>query len=165
MTTKKEETQRDTFALETTASVAQRTARDELAELFMKSPLPQEDLLFNLGLYTRSSLLVKYLVMNDLYDRIEKLPGALIEFGVWWGQNLVLLENLRAIHEPFNKQRTILGFDTFSGYKHFSERTRGVLLGRRTPTQHRKTTRPTSRSSWPFMSGATCWVTSAMSTA
>jgi hypothetical protein len=28
----------------------------------------------------------------------------------------VLLENLRAIHEPFNKQRKIVGFDTFSGY-------------------------------------------------
>jgi hypothetical protein len=28
----------------------------------------------------------------------------------------VLLENLRAIHEPFNKQRTIVGFDTFDGY-------------------------------------------------
>ena len=42
--------------------------------------------------------------------------GALIEFGTWRGQNLVLLENLRAIHEPFNKQRTIIGFDTFAGY-------------------------------------------------
>jgi hypothetical protein len=39
-----------------------------------------------------------------------------VEFGTWWGQNLVLLENLRAIHEPFNKQRTIIGFDTFTGY-------------------------------------------------
>ncbi len=27
-----------------------------------------------------------------------------------------MLENLRAIHEPFNKQRIIVGFDTFAGY-------------------------------------------------
>ena len=27
-----------------------------------------------------------------------------------------MLENLRAIHEPFNKQRPIVGFDTFRGY-------------------------------------------------
>jgi hypothetical protein len=90
--------------------------RRRLAELFAQSPLPVDDLIFNLGLYTRSSLLVKFLVMNDLYERIVNIPGALVEFGVWWGQNLVLMENLRAIHEPFNKQRVIIGFDTFDGY-------------------------------------------------
>ncbi len=104
------------FQTETTATKAQISNRDKLEELFRSSPLPLEDLLFNLGMYTRGSLLVKYLVMNQLYERIKSIPGALMEFGTWWGQNLVLLENLRAIHEPFNKQRVIVGFDTFSGY-------------------------------------------------
>src|SRR5688572_138621 len=72
--------------------------------------------MFNLGLFVRSSLLVKFLVMDDLYRRFVDVPGALLEFGTWRGQNLVLLENLRAIHEPFNKQRAIIGFDTFTGY-------------------------------------------------
>ena len=45
-----------------------------------------------------------------------------MEFGTWWGQNLVLLENLRAILEPFNKQRRIIGFDSFSGYPSASGR-------------------------------------------
>jgi hypothetical protein len=90
--------------------------RNRLGEMFANSPLPKEELMFNLGLYVRSSLLVKFLVLNDLYLRFKSVPGALIEFGTWWGQNLILLENLRAIHEPFNKQRTIIGFDTFSGY-------------------------------------------------
>jgi Macrocin-O-methyltransferase (TylF) len=90
--------------------------RRQLGEMFADSPLPKEDMMFNLGLYVRSSLLVKFLVLNDLYLRFKSVPGVLMEFGTWWGQNLVLLENLRAIHEPFNKQRTIIGFDTFSGY-------------------------------------------------
>lgn len=90
--------------------------RKRLQEMFAHSPLPANDLMFNLGLYVRSSLLVKFLVLSDLYERFKDLPGAAIEFGTWWGQNLVLLENLRAIHEPFNKQRTIIGFDTFTGY-------------------------------------------------
>jgi hypothetical protein len=90
--------------------------RNRLREMFANSPLPQDDLMFNLGLYVRSSLLVKFLVLHDLYARFKSVPGVLIEFGTWWGQNLVLLENLRAIHEPFNKQRIIIGFDTFSGY-------------------------------------------------
>jgi hypothetical protein len=90
--------------------------RRRLAEMYEASPLPKDDRLFNLGLYVRGSLLVKFLVLSDLYKRVVNLPGAILEFGVWWGQNLVLFENLRAIYEPFNKQRLIIGFDTFDGY-------------------------------------------------
>jgi hypothetical protein len=106
----------DSYNAETTATQAQISNREQLENMFRNSPLPIEDLLFNLGLYTRSSLLVKFIVMHQLYQRIENIPGLLVEFGTWWGQNLVLLENLRAIHEPFNKQRRIIGFDTFAGY-------------------------------------------------
>ncbi|MBC7781067.1 MAG: dTDP-6-deoxy-L-hexose 3-O-methyltransferase [Proteobacteria bacterium] len=105
----------------TTADREQLDFRERLATMFRESPLPPEQLMFNLGLYTRSSLLVKFLFLHDVYQRIRMVPGVLIELGVWWGQNLVLLENLRAIHEPFNKQRVILGFDTFSGYRTFSD--------------------------------------------
>ena len=90
--------------------------RTRLREMMQASPLAADELMFNLGLYVRSSLLVKFLVLDDVYRRIQSVPGALLEFGTWRGQNLILLENLRAIHEPFNKQRTIIGFDTFEGY-------------------------------------------------
>lgn len=108
--------QSDSFMVETTANDSQLAYRKKLEALFEQAPLNNDELLFNLGLFTRSTLLVKFLVMNDIYQRIKHLPGQLLEFGVWWGQNLVLLENLRAIHEPFNKQRVIVGFDTFEGY-------------------------------------------------
>lgn len=100
----------------TTAQAEALAARARLREMMQASPLPPDELMFNLGLYVRSSLLVKFLVLSDVYRRIQSLPGVLIEFGTWRGQNLVLLENLRAIHEPFNKQRKIIGFDTFEGY-------------------------------------------------
>jgi hypothetical protein len=100
----------------TTAQAAGLAARERLREMMAATPLPPDELMFNLGLYTRSSLLVKFLVLSDVYKRILPLPGALLEFGTWRGQNLVLLENLRAIYEPFNKQRAIIGFDTFAGY-------------------------------------------------
>ena len=100
----------------TTAQAEGLAHRERLREMMQGSPLPPDELMFNLGLYVRSSLLVKFLVLHDAYRRIASVPGALIEFGTWRGQNLVLLENLRAIHEPFNKQRPIIGFDTFAGY-------------------------------------------------
>ena len=102
---------------ETTADNGQQSGRNDLEALFLNNPLTTPDLLFNLGLFTRGSLLAKYLALNEIYQRFVNIPGLIVEFGTWWGQNLVLLENLRAIHEPFNKQRHILGFDTFEGYK------------------------------------------------
>lgn len=124
MNTRKRRSHRAAVDVERTASELQMDARARLARLFESSPLPQEQILFNLGLYTRSSLLVKFLVMHELYKRFAPVPGLLVEFGTWWGQNLVLLENLRAIHEPFNKQRRIVGFDTFRGYKGFGAKDR-----------------------------------------
>jgi hypothetical protein len=106
---------------ETHASDAQLDARTELQDLYQQSPLPVDELMGNLGLYIRGSALVKFLVINDLYVRIRNIPGAIVEFGSWWGQNLVLFENLRAIYEPFNKTRRIIAFDTYEGYQHFSD--------------------------------------------
>ncbi len=103
--------------VEHTADAAQLSARKNLIALFNAAPMDVEDMLFNLGLFTRSGLLVKFLLLSELYQRFSKVPGIFVEFGTWFGQNLVLLENLRAIHEPFNKQRRIVGFDTFTGYK------------------------------------------------
>lgn len=73
-------------------------------------------MLVNLGLYMRSSVVAKFLYLDELYRLIVGTPGVIFEFGVWWGQNLALLESLRAVYEPYNHTRTIVGFDTFTGY-------------------------------------------------
>jgi hypothetical protein len=39
-----------------------------------------------------------------------------MEFGVRWGRNMALYESLRGIYEPFNHNRKIIGFDTFTGF-------------------------------------------------
>lgn len=101
---------------ETNASDDQQNFRARLRELYEQSPLSRDDMMTNFGLYLRGSGLVKFLVLNDLYMRIKDIPGAILEFGCWYGQNLVIFENLRAIYEPFNKTRQIVGFDTFQGY-------------------------------------------------
>jgi len=98
------------------ASEQQRENRDTMKRLFEQTPLPTEDLLVNLPLYMRSSVVAKFLWVNELYELIVDRPGAIMEFGVWWGSNLALFESLRAVHEPYNYNRRIVGFDTFEGY-------------------------------------------------
>jgi hypothetical protein len=98
------------------ASAAQIARRQELTELFEASPLPVDDLLVNLPLYMRSSTVAKLLWIDELYRLIVDTPGIVIEFGTWWGANLTLLESLRAVYEPYNYTRRVIGFDTFEGY-------------------------------------------------
>ena len=105
-----------TTKLQSRAAPEQRAARQTLLELFGRCPIPREQLLVNLGLYTRSSVLAKMLYVNELYQQIVRVPGVVMEFGVWWGTNLALFESLRAIYEPYNHTRKVIGFDTFTGY-------------------------------------------------
>ena len=91
-------------------------ARQELLRLFRERQIGEEELLVNLGLYMRSGALARILFLNEIYQKITKIPGVVCEFGVWWGQSLVVFENLRAVYEPYNHTRRVVGFDTFTGY-------------------------------------------------
>lgn len=102
--------------LQSRASQEQSEARKKLRELFENSPLPTDELLVNLALYMRSSVVAKLLYINELYQLIVRTPGVIMEFGVWWGTNMALFESLRAVYEPYNYTRKIIGFDTFEGY-------------------------------------------------
>lgn len=94
--------------------------RKNLIRLFHRTPLPDDHLMVNLGLYQRSSLIAKYFWLNELYEKILMIPGVIMEFGSWYGQALVQLMNLRSIYEPYNYTRKIIGFDTFTGYRNIS---------------------------------------------
>lgn len=100
----------------TRASETQKANRKILIEKFENSPLNTEDKLINLGLYMRSSALASVLFMDEMYKKILDVAGVVMEFGVWWGANLTLLQNLRAVYEPYNYTRKVIGFDTFEGY-------------------------------------------------
>jgi hypothetical protein len=97
-------------------------AREVILGLFKESPIPDDEMLVNLGAYLRSPLLAKILYLNELYQLIEKVPGIIVEFGVWWGANLALFESFRAVYEPYNWNRKVVGFDTFQGYPSVGEK-------------------------------------------
>jgi len=97
-------------------------AREAILELFKDTPIPDDEILVNLGAYLRSTQLAKILYLNELYQLIERVPGVIVEFGVWWGANLALLESFRSVYEPYNWTRKVVGFDTFEGYPEVTER-------------------------------------------
>jgi hypothetical protein len=99
----------------------QLAGREQLYAMFAGRPMPDSELLVNLGLYCRSSVLAKLLFLDEFYRKVVHLPGAIMVFGTWWGQDVVVLHNLRAVHEPYNIARRVIGFDTFAGYDVLSD--------------------------------------------
>ena len=98
------------------SSPSENNLRERFVDLFKNCPVPDNELLSNLGLFLKRQDLSKILFLNDLYKKIINVLGVVIEFGVRWGNNLALFESFRGIYEPFNHNRKIIGFDTFEGF-------------------------------------------------
>ncbi|WP_027722773.1 crotonobetainyl-CoA--carnitine CoA-transferase [Maridesulfovibrio zosterae] len=98
------------------ASDEEHAARANLGELFGNSPIPQQEMLQNLGLYINRKSLSRLLFLHELYKKIIDVHGVVMEFGVRWGQTLSLFTSLRGIYEPYNYNRKLIGFDTFEGF-------------------------------------------------
>lgn len=103
------------------SSASEKDLHREFSAALKQSPLPDDELLPNLGLYLSSKSLSRVLFFYEIYRKIVNSHGVCMEFGVRWGQTLSLLSALRGIFEPFNRHRKIVGFDTFAGFKGVSK--------------------------------------------
>jgi hypothetical protein len=92
------------------------TRRHSMAQYIKCNPLPENELGMNLGLFLSRMQLSRIFLMQNLYKLIIPVHGVIMEFGVRWGQNLALFSNFRGMFEPYNYNRKIIGFDTFSGF-------------------------------------------------
>jgi hypothetical protein len=104
------------------SSESEKTANALLAHRLKETPLPEDEIIHNLGLYLTSKTLSRILFFYEIYKLILPIHGSIIEFGVRWGQTLSLMIALRSIFEPFNRHRQIIGFDTFEGFRGVTEK-------------------------------------------
>lgn len=104
----------------THGSSEENNIRQQFLEHFKKNPLPDDQILPNLGLFLNSKTLSRILFMHHVYQQVLDVQGVIFDFGTRWGQNLSLFSALRGIYEPFNRHRKIIGFDTFSGFPSLS---------------------------------------------
>ncbi len=94
----------------------EKTALKTFSRLLAETPIPEDELLANLGLFMTSKNLSRILFFYEIYKKIVDTHGIIMEFGVRWGQTLSILSAIRGILEPFNRHRKIVGFDTFEGF-------------------------------------------------
>jgi hypothetical protein len=96
--------------------------RREFVQTFKSCPIPDVDLMSNLGLFINSKNLARILFMHHLFELVVDVPGVIMEFGSRWGQNLGVFAALRGIYDPFSRHRKIISFDTFEGFPSVSEK-------------------------------------------
>lgn len=103
------------------SSAEETNSFEQMADHVKTTPIPDEEILANLGLYLTSKNLARILFFYEIYQKIINTHGVIMEFGVRWGQTLSIMSALRGILEPFNRHRRIVGFDTFKGFVGVSE--------------------------------------------
>lgn len=103
-------------------------ARKEIFRRMKSYDATEDEAERSLGLFLRGSLLARVLATGEIYQRIVKLPGCVMDVGTWRGQTAVLCENFRAIYEPLHFNRRIIAFDTFEGYQGFSGKDKATDL-------------------------------------
>lgn len=97
-------------------------AYEKIVNLKNNCPINDKEILANLGLFISRPLFVRMNFMHNLYLKILKTHGIIMEFGVYWGQNMALFSTFRNIYEPYNIRRKIIGFDTFEGFPSVSKK-------------------------------------------
>lgn len=107
------------------ASDSEKLLQKELLSLLKSTPISDDELIANLGLYLTSKSLSRILFFYEIYKKVQNTHGVAMEFGTRWGQTISILTALRGIFEPFNRIRKMIAFDTFEGLKGMCSRDQG----------------------------------------
>lgn len=91
------------------------------AELLQRAAATPELVMANFARFVRFQDVSRFLVMNEVFQKILHVHGSIVELGVLNGANLFNLGHLCEIYEPRNYTRRIYGFDTFEGYTDLKE--------------------------------------------
>ena len=105
---------------------AERTFRKELDAYFARSPGSNLAKLDNFPKYVPRQSLTRFLTRYEIFKKVLRVQGSVVECGVLHGGGLMTFAQLSAILEPVNWQRRVIGFDTFSGFHDLSTKDEGT---------------------------------------
>jgi len=92
------------------------SSRVALEEYFAQSPGSATEKLENFAKYVPRQNLARFLARYEIFKLIQNVQGSIVECGVLLGGGIMSFAKLSSILEPYNFQRRIVGFDTFTGF-------------------------------------------------
>jgi len=90
--------------------------REALENYIRESPGTFTEKMENFTKYVPRQNMARFLARYEIFKLIMEVQGSIVECGVLFGGGLMSFANLSVILEPYNFQRRIIGFDTFSGF-------------------------------------------------
>jgi len=92
------------------------SSRTALEDYFNCSPGSATEKLENFAKYVPRQNLARFLARYEIFKLIQNVQGSIVECGVLLGGGIMSFAKLSTILEPYNFQRRIVGFDTFTGF-------------------------------------------------
>ena len=105
--------------------------REALENYFNSSPGSSTEKLENFGKYVPRQNLARFLTRYEIFKLVQHVQGSIVECGVLFGGGLMSFANISTIMEPYNFQRKIIGFDTFTGFPGIAAEDRTGLAERK----------------------------------
>ncbi len=102
--------------MEIVSSNREMSEREKFMRLYKECPIPDDERMYNQFLFISRQHCMRFMFLWELYQKMLPVHGIIAEFGVRWGGNMAIYESLHGIYEPYNYNRKILGFDTFTGF-------------------------------------------------
>jgi hypothetical protein len=97
------------------------SSREALEDYFNNGPGSSTEKLENFAKYVPRQNLARFLARYEIFKLIKDVQGSIVECGVLFGGGLMSFAKLSTILEPYNFQRRIIGFDTFTGFPSISK--------------------------------------------
>jgi hypothetical protein len=95
---------------------------DRIGKCAEESPFTMVDILNNFSVYTPRQTVARFLNRYEMFKKILKVHGSVMEFGVYKGAGAFSWLHFSSILEPYNISRKIFAFDTFTGFPDISDK-------------------------------------------
>jgi hypothetical protein len=92
----------------------------KMNEIFDKGKYSSESILRNWSAYVMRRDLTRFISHYELFKKVIDLPGSIVELGVFRGASFFTWANLMETFLPFDRSRSVYGFDSFEGLQDFS---------------------------------------------
>ncbi len=83
---------------------------------FEKFNISKREIWRNFQIYSRRIFLKKFLAHYDFYKQVMRLPGDIVELGVYRGASLLSWANFLEIRNMGDRHKKVIGFDNHKGF-------------------------------------------------
>lgn len=90
--------------------------RESLEQLYSSTELTTFELFRNFPVFTPRFNLARFLAHYEIFKKVIDVPGVIIDLGVFRGASTFTWAKLCEIFCPTDIRKTVIGFDTFSGF-------------------------------------------------